>query len=295
MRPIPAPRVPNAIPLPDGNSRDWVTHPGPEIEERFTAVPCHARHTRVCLPAGVNLLDAVAQAAEAQGSDGACAVLNGLTLSQMSYVMPDGPVDDAHAAWYSETHQAQNITLNHATASVGRKDGEWFLHTHAIWSDGTTYMGHLLNDQCIVASDTYIDLWILTGARLTVTLDPETNFPLFYPEECAAQLPSNATLLTIRPHEDLHETIEIAAHQSGLSNARILGLGSLIGAGFKDAHPMASQLSEVLLLDKCVLNNGRLAHLNLACVDPKGRLYVGDVERGRGPVLVTFELLFLEE
>ena len=62
----------------------------------------------------------------------ACVILNHAPLAVLNYVMPDGPIDQGHAAWYSETHHGAMMRLDHATASVGRRDGEWFLHAHAM-------------------------------------------------------------------------------------------------------------------------------------------------------------------
>lgn len=279
--------------MPDGDSRDWVTHPGPESPERYTLAPCHARQAQLRLSHGNTLLDAVAQAVEAEGADGACAILDGVALSQMRYVMPDGPADETHAAWYSDTYHARNISLDRATASVGKKDGEWFLHTHAMWLAETPSMGHLLNDQCILEKDCTITAWLTYGARLEVSLDPETQFPLFRPERLSSQALSNAALLTIRPHTDLRETLEIATHEAGFSDAQIHGLGSLIGAGFVDAPPMSSTLSEVLLLERCRIRDKQCLALPLACVDPTGQIYQGDLVKAKGPVLVTFETLIV--
>ncbi|WP_425102054.1 hypothetical protein [Tropicibacter sp. S64] len=293
MRPIPAPRRADATPMPEGDSHDWVTHPGPVQAARQTLVPCHARHARATLPKGMTLLDAVAQAVDAEGADGACAILDGLRLAQMHYVMPDGPADDAHAAWYSETHRTGGITLDRATASVGMKDGAWFLHTHAKWTEDAPAMGHLLNDHCTLAEECTVSLWLLTGARMAVATDPETNFPLFRPEPRPWQSAPNAALLTIRPHEDLRPALETACAGAGFADATIHGLGSLIGAGFTDAPPMRTPLSEVLLLDGCRIEDGICRALPLACVDPVGHLHAGDLARGQGPVLVTFEVLLV--
>lgn len=295
MRPIPAPRYADAPPMPDGDSRDWVIHKGPEQSPRYTLAPCHARRMTLRLAAGMTLLEAVARGVEAEGADGACAILDGVPLSVMNYVMPDGPIDDDHAAWYSETHHGTDIRLDRATASVGRRDGEWFLHTHAMWAAGAPAMGHLLNDQCTVAEDCEIEAWLLFGAWLAVSRDPETRFPLFRPETGTPQGPVQAALLTVRPHEDLRTTLETACAQMGFANAVIHGIGSLIGAGFNDAPPMAAPLSEVLLLEGCRIREGRCTGLPLACVDPAGGIFQGDLSTGKGPVCVTFEMLVVSD
>ncbi|WP_323769298.1 hypothetical protein [Antarctobacter sp.] len=279
--------------MPDGNSRDWVTHPGPEQPERYALIPCHARRALLHLKAGMTLLNAIGAEVGAAGADGACAILDGVGFSDMHYVMPDGPADDAHAAWYSETHIAKDITLDRATASVGLRDGAWFLHTHAIWGGDTPAMGHLLNDLCVLARDCTVEVWLLTGARLEVTLDPETKFPLFQPHPCTVQALPNAALLTVRPHEDLHTALESACAEAGLPDVQVHGLGSLIGARFTGAPPMSSTLSEVLLLAGCLVRDGRCLDLPLVCVDPSGQIYQGNLVPTKGPVLVTFEMLLV--
>lgn len=295
MRPIPAPRAADALPMPDGDSRDWVVHPGPEQQPRFTLAPCDVRLASLSLAAGHTLLDAVAGAVEAEGADSACVVLDGVPLSALNYVMPDGPMDRNHAAWYSETHRERGIRLTRGTASVGRRDGDWFLHTHAMWMTGRACMGHLLNDQCVLAQDCRVRAWLIAGACLEVAPDPETRFPLFRPAPRNPVDAPRAALLTIRPHEDLRRTIEAACAEMGLADASIHGIGSLIGAGFADAPPMSAPLSEVLLLDGCIVEDGSCLNLPLACVDPAGAIFEGDLNVGEGPVCVTFEMLIVAE
>ncbi|ASM70980.1 hypothetical protein SULPSESMR1_00141 [Pseudosulfitobacter pseudonitzschiae] len=86
-----------------------------------------------------------------------------------------------------------------------------------------------------------------------------------------------------------------AASDDAYDNASVHGIGSLIGAGFRDAPPMAAPLSEVLLLDGCTVCDGSCVQLPLACVDPEGTIFSGDLNRGEGPVCVTFELLVIKE
>ncbi len=293
MRPIPAPRRADAIAMPEGDSRDWVVHPGDEPPERFKLSRCCARKIEAVLPKGAILLDAVASIVEVEGADGACAILDGVSLSKMHYVMPDGPADEIHAAWYSDTYVTEDVTLDWAISSVGLKDDAWFLHTHAIWESGGTQVGHLLNDHCVLATDCSVTIWLISGVRLEVALDPETQFPLFGPNELYAVEEPNAALLTIKPHEDLRKTLEMACEKAGISRAKVFGLGSLIGAGFLDAPPMHSTISEVVLLEGCSVEKGRCTALPLICVDPAGKTYSGDLAYGNGPVLVTFELLLI--
>ncbi|MCA2011941.1 hypothetical protein LCM17_10630 [Cereibacter sphaeroides] len=292
MRDLPPPRIPDAVPMPGGDSRDWVQHPGPEQQPRHTALPCRAETVTLELPAGAVLLEAVAEAVAASGADGACVVLDGVQLAQAHWVMPDGPADDQHAAWYSETYSGRDITLDRATASVGQRDGAWFLHCHALWrQEGGLRMGHLLNDACTLGAPARIEAHLIFGARLDVTPDPETRFPLFAPMARGEAAGANAALITIRPHEDLHAALAEACREAGLERAALHGIGSLIGAGFRAGPAMSASLSEVLLLPGCRFEGGQCTALPLAAIDPFGGIHQGDLLPGEGPVCVTFEVL----
>ncbi len=299
MRRIPGPIVENAAPMPGGNSRHWIRHPGKEVHPRYTLLPCGVQPAKLQLKAGENLQDTVGQAVEAEGADGACAILDGLSFSTMPYVMPDGPVDDEHAAWYSETHIATNAKLEKGTASVGKRDGSWFLHSHAMWHAEETGLGHLLNEQCIIAEDCTIDTWLLRGARLEVAHDSETNFFLFGPVGTSPKGQLEETrrggLLTIRPHEDVRTTIETACSELRFENASIYGIGSLIGAAFSNSSPMSAQMSEIFLLQGCEVRGRKCTNLPMTCVDPWGRSFSGDLLANQGPVCVTFELLIVAQ
>lgn len=278
-------------------SREVLRHPGRELSPRFSVAGCQAKPVRFDLQPGQSLLDAITVEMERLGGDAAVLQLDGIALEDMHYVIPAGARDDSHAAWYSETYTCKAAQLQHATAMVGRKDGQWFVHCHALWRSGGqgVLMGHLLNDQCRVTAPFAARGHVLTGAMLEVALDPETNFPLFHVRRAAEVAVANGALLTIRPHEDLRGTIERACAELGIGDARLIGLGSLIGAEFRDAGPMLSPISEVLLLDGARVRDGRCEALPLICVDPQQATFRGDLNAGAGPVCVTFEMLILAE
>ena len=97
---------------------------------------------------------AVTAAMNGAGCDCAVIRLDGLCMGPYSYVMPDQSPDDEHVAWYSPTHSGKLATLDQATAVIGRRDGDWFLHCHAIWEDRDTgrHAGHLIPDQVMITA-----------------------------------------------------------------------------------------------------------------------------------------------
>lgn len=240
------------------------------------------------------LADSIKRDMIENGADTAIVLLDGIFLSSARYLIPGEPKDAQHAAWYSETFSASDIRIEHGTAIVGRKNGEWFLHCHALWHDEKTkqtYAGHLLTDQSILGEAQSIEIMGYEGGAFEATFDPETNFTLFQLTKGEPQTQINAAIITIRPHEDLRETIDKITTELNIQSGRLFGIGSIIGAEFHNAPRMQSYLSEILLLPGARIENGRCTALPLACVDDKLAIYRGDLKAGGGPVLVTAELL----
>jgi predicted DNA-binding protein with PD1-like motif len=277
-----------------GDGRDRIRHPGPPSPVRIDAHPAIVRRTTLHLSAGSELLDALGAALDAEGCDGAAVVLSGLKLARFDYVGPDRSRDGKHAAWYSQTHSDADTGLAVATATLGRKDGAWFFHCHALWGIGrdAPMAGHLLPGAVMLAEDADVDAWLLTGARMEVSPDPETNFAFFQPRTVGAGGP--ARLVRIAAHEDLTEAIEQVCADAGIADATLIGLGSFIGAGFEDAAPMHSPISEVVLLGGSCVTGGR-ARIEALCVDPEGGIFRGRLRPGFAPICVTFELLIAPE
>ncbi|RAH99290.1 DUF296 domain-containing protein [Acuticoccus sediminis] len=266
-----------------------ITHPGPRNAIRQHVVPGIARRVPVRLAAGRILMDAVADAMEEIGCDSAILVLDGLALGPYRFVMPRfGSPDGIRVAWYSDTHEGVSAVLEHGVASVGRKDGAWFLHCHAVWDvDSEPKSGHLLPDQVTIGADSTVTAFAFWGGVFDVTADEETHFSFFRarPTSPPAGAP-NAAIATLAPFEDLVTVMPGLAAPYGGTSAPLYGLGSVIGADFAEGPSMESLASEVLTLPGATA--GRIP---LHCVDPDGGMFRGDLLKGAGPVLITFELM----
>lgn len=279
------------------DGRDRIRHPGPAGSPRIHVAPGRARDVVLRLPAGAPLMAAVAAEMDRLGCDSAVADLGGLRIGPYSYVGPDRSPDDKHAAWYSATHRGAAATLAAATAVIGTREGAWWLHCHAHWDAETTApkAGHLLPDQVTIAEDAEIPALAFEGGRYNVVHDAETNFPFFRAQPTQSEprpaAPPNAVIATIAPHEDLHAAIARIADRTGLKNARLMGIGSLIGAEFSDAPAMDSPISEALILRGATWSAADGARLPMLCVDPAGDIFSGDLVPGGAPVCVTFEVI----
>tara|TARA_R110002124_G_scaffold51240_3_gene148156 strand:+ start:854 stop:1690 length:837 start_codon:yes stop_codon:yes gene_type:complete len=271
-------------------SRDLIRHPGPKRSDRILSARGTVTTRTVTLPRGSVLMQAVAQAMDDAGCDSGVMVLDGLRIGPYRYVMP-GPSHDAdHAAWYSAPRDGGSGKIVFGTAIVGRRDGAWWLHCHARWTDGdATRMGHLLPDDVKLSEDAQITLHAFKGGAFEVLHDAETNFSIFH--AMGGMADGNAVIAKINPHEDISSALETLIHRAGFARANIHGIGSLIGAAFDGAPPMTSPISEVLIPPGAIWNGA--LHLPMECVDPDNGQYAGLLTKGHAPVCVTFEVMIV--
>ncbi|MEJ8472739.1 hypothetical protein [Roseibium algae] len=275
-----------------------IQHPGSRTSPRRHVVSGAARIFEFDLPEGMTLMAAVAKVMDETGCDSAVVRLDGLSIGPYNYVMPDQSPDGQHVAWYSKTYLGDAARLQQGTAIIGRRDGDWFLHCHAVWQDSECgrCAGHLLPGEVIVASSYFGKGYAFDGGCFDVTPDAETNFSFFRPriiENSQNITQENAAIVSLAPHEDLSTSVAELSEELGLRNAHVLGIGSLIGADFRDEPSMESPISEVLLLDGARVNSSDEPYLPTFCVDPEGNFFEGQIVSGRAPVCVTFELILV--
>ncbi len=295
------------------NSRKLICHPGEESASRHVSALGTVTTHSVTLPAGSILLSAVSTVMNSIGGDSGVVVLDGAHLGPFNYVMPDQSQDGLHAAWYSDTHTCDRAQLRNATAIIGKRDGQCWLHCHALWdAEGHSSdlasshnsnqksghknghkngMGHLLPDQVTITDNVEATLYEFNGGSFNVELDTETAFPIFHVQGSLKS--GNAFIAKVNPHEDIATTIEQLITEAGFSSARVFGIGSLIGTQFENDSPMLCPISEVLIGSDAKWKNQTLT-LPMHCVDIDGNLFSGNVRNGDAPVLVTFELLVIE-
>lgn len=267
-----------------------IRHPGQKSPVRRHVVPVLLQRRTVRLAAGGELLEALGEAVDAAGFDSAIVLLEGLIMGPYHYVIPDwNSPDGRRAAWYSETRRGERALIEQAAATVGRKNGAWFFHCHAVWDSQTPDQkaGHLLPGQVTIAEDATVTLLGVNGGRFEVADDEETGFSLFRPFATGSITgKANAALIGLAPFEDVGDAAHDVATDLGLADPRIYGIGSLIGAPFEDGAPMASLISEVVLLD-----GARPQAMRFHCVDADAGNFRGTLRPGQAEVCVTFEMI----
>jgi predicted DNA-binding protein with PD1-like motif len=279
-----------------------IRHPGAPLEPRVLAVPCRARRLQVTFRPGISVLSAVAEALAPLGIESAVVEIRGGAFDPLVYVMPAESDDGEHAAWYSETYAPQGrAEIEALSFTYGRREGEPFLHCHGVWrhADGLRRAGHLMPGEACFAEPVEATIIALSGAILDQLDDSETKFRLFTPvaHEGPDREGGPAVLCRVKPSEEICSAIERTAKQYGIERASLHGVGSLVGCDFVDGQHMASIASELFIREGTVrlVGGEPVAAVNIDNGDINGRIFEGEIERGRNTVCVTFELVIVEQ
>ncbi|MDR6738782.1 putative DNA-binding protein with PD1-like motif [Herbaspirillum sp. 1173] len=278
-----------------------VRHPGPPDPQRIVALAGPAMHLNFTLEAGMNLRDAISIPLSRAGLDGGTVRFANLPVSLLHFLMPALAVDDQHAAFYSAPQAMEEGTvIEYACATVGRKDGEPFVHCHAIWRgrDGQRQGGHLMMEKTVAGASTPAQAWGLQDATMATRYDPETNFTLFYPTRLSDQTLSSSgkrvVLARIRPDQDLTIAVEQVCAENGMRDAVVRGsVGSIIGAEFEDGRVLEDRATEILIRSGEVRDG--VGRLDIGLINPQGQVCEGVLARGCNPVLICFELVLEEK
>lgn len=275
-----------------------VQQPGPPPPERAVVVPVRAESWAVTLPAGALLRDALAEALDAAGFDGAVFGLAGATFAPFAYVMPALSPDGRTAAWYSATHTPAGVTVLEAGAlTLGLRDGAPFFHGHGIWREasGAKGGGHLLPETCTLAEDTRLAGLGFRGARFETGPDPETGFTLFAPVPIGPPPAApNALALRLRPNQDMTRALEALAAQHGLGPAWLYGgVGSTIGVRWADGTGQEVGFATELAVTEAAIDPAGDSRIAAVLVDLNGRLAAGTLLPDDNPILMTLEAVLV--
>jgi predicted DNA-binding protein with PD1-like motif len=278
-----------------------IDQPGPPAPERIQWVAARGRAFSFTLQAGLPLLEAVRRGFAAGGFTGGVLRWTSGALGPFAYVMPALSKTPDHAAFYSDTFRAADITrLKLAAMTFGERDGAPFFHCHALWrqADGRAGGGHILPEETVVAEPSAVEAFGIDGAVFAAEPDPETNFKLFGPIASAAtgtETTSRAFALRLRPNRDFAGALEAFCRERGIVSARLHGgVGSTIGARFADGRIVEPFATELAVSSGVIVSGtgGALeAELDIALVDYEGGTAEGRLLRGDNPVLMTMELV----
>ncbi|SNT26101.1 PCC domain-containing protein [Rhodococcoides kyotonense] len=276
-----------------------LVHPGPQASGRLESVPCRSVVERVSLEPGLRLIDAIDSQLDRLGMDSAQIELLGGPLARVSYCIPDLCHDGSRAAWYSDTYEAvAPVTIIGGSATVGRRDGERFMHCHAAWFDAYGQMrgGHLWLDTVVGATPVEVVVHAFDSVALTSGEDEETLMPVFTPTAVHSGSGSRTAVMTrVRPGMEIHDAVREVMGNAGMRRASVRGsLGSLVGAtllrdgGFVSVDGPATEVAIAGHIDAGAV------HLSALVMDRHGEVFVGELAERGNLVAVTFELLVEE-
>jgi len=279
-----------------------LVHPGTAAPARLTSVASGVVVERLSLAPGHRLVDAIDEELVRLGLDSAQVDLVGGPLRRVSYCFPALSTDGATAAWYSATHEAVvPAELVGGSATVGRRDGERFMHCHAAWFDafGELRGGHLWADTVVGEAPVEVVLHAFDAATLTSDTDEETRMPVFTPSVVARlDAPGarrRAVMSRVRPGIELHDAIHQVMAVAGFTRASVRGsLGSLVGATLVREDGVATSVgpaTEVALSGHVSADD---THLTGIVIDRYGMVAIGELAEAGNLVAVTFELLVEE-
>ncbi len=284
------------------SARPPIVHPGPVAPQRHALAWAKAVPLDFILACGEAVETGLAKAIAAAGCDSACVEIDGGRFDPFRYVLPAASPDREHAAWYSATVVPEGgVTIQRATAIVGRRDGAGFVHCHGLWREiaGQSALGHMLSPESFPSEDVRVRGVGLSGAVFESRHDPETNFRLFAAEPVGGSEAGGASALavTLRPNQDISYALEAICDGVGIRRASILGIGSLNGARFQNGPAMHSYASEFFVTEGRLEETpaGPIVRLDIAIVDMEGVIFRGRLVRGENPICVTAELVVVPD
>ncbi|PTW99781.1 hypothetical protein [Pararhodobacter aggregans] len=269
-----------------------LVHPGPAPARRWAVAPCRAEPVDLVLPVADRLADSVALALA--DFDGGWLEIEEATLGTLDFVIPGEDPTGAHAAWYAGPYRMGAGRIVHLGLHAGRKEGGPWLHGHGAFAapgwEGPDF-GHILPFESRLAQPIRARGWGLKGARLEVSADTETHFPLFQPVALGAG--GNAALVTLRPNQDITLALEAAVAEAGIRDGRVYGLGSVVRPKL-EGQPRIDSFATELLLTEAEVRGGR-ARLGIEVVTLQGARHRGVLERGENGVCITAEVLVVAD
>lgn len=284
-----------------------IVHPGIPDLQRLIAIPSRMRPIQAVSSTGLTLLDTLVEIADQFQVKSGAFRLNGGAFTTFSYVMPALSTSPEHAVYFSQTYAVQGeVELETASVTFGQRDGDPWLHCHAVWIEpgGRRHCGHLLPDQVRVAKPMSVTGVGLIDAVFSVTPDAETHFSLFQPfaitpntelESHLADELHESYALRLAPNEDISLALEQFCFSRGIKNAVIVGgVGSTVGAVFQDGSVVEPFVTELLIRSGRIhttMTEHPRAELDIAMVDYQGGISEGRLLAGANPVLVTVELV----
>jgi predicted DNA-binding protein with PD1-like motif len=284
-------------------------HPGPRLTPRVQTVTTRSAAVHATLSPGVRLIDGLAEILGSTDATCAQVEITGGIFDRISYCVPAECPDGSVVATFSETREARTpAQLLAGSVTVGFRNGERFMHCHAMWLDaeGEIQGGHLWPETVVGGVPVHVVVHPLPGISTVNARDPETCMPVFTPhydadrsDEPSPVRGSRVAMSRVRPGEDITAAIRQVCVEQGFRAAVVrAGVGSLVGACLRRGHDVFDvdgPATELATIAGRVRPDTADVELSAIVVDRHGDVHAGVLVPGRNPVAITFELLIFED
>ena len=216
-------------------------HPGPRLLPRVQTVTTRSTAVHAELSPGVRLIDGLDEILASTDATCAQVEITGGIFDRISYCVPAECPDGSVVCTFSETREARTpAQLLVGSVTVGFRDGERFMHCHAVWLDaeGEIRGGHLWPETVVGGVPVYAVVHPLPGITTVNARDPETCMPVFTPHPAADRSVESqpvrgarVAMSRVRPGEDITTVVRQVCAEQGFRGAVVrAGVGSLVGA-----------------------------------------------------------------
>ncbi len=252
-------------------SERFLRQPGLARSERFESFESVSHRFEFTLAPGLSINEAIARPLRASGIKAASLVLEGGAFAPLHYLMPALSTDGHHAAWYSDVFSPAGETrFENGNVSFGERDGEPFIHCHAVWieQDGQFRAGHVLPHETIISHPIHAIAWGVKEVRMVSEPDEETAFTLFHPVPSEKTITVNngsrTVIARVCPNEDIISALEAICRKHGFAAATLRGgIGSLIGARYADGSKVEDIATEVFVTQGFVSSQSTGTHVDI--------------------------------
>lgn len=289
-----------------------LTHPGPRTNQRIIVAEGTSTGILIELTPGEPLMKQLTDAVRSLDFSSGFAEIYGGTVSPLQYCIPIPGDGVSRTVSYSERRFSAGGELVVASATIGKRDGNPFVHCHALWQTGESRRGgHLWPETLSGTTRPMAAIYGIQGVDWISTDDPETNMPVFTPHQSNTTGSETETSMTqaqrtvvarVLPNEDLLGAVKVICRDQKISQGVVrAGLGSLNGAVFIDHETGEHRIvdgpgTEVISVVGTVMEKDGDYEVNLQAtlVDRHGVVHAGQLAEEVNLVAITFELTIQE-
>ena len=226
-------------------------HPGPRLMPRVQTVTTRSTAVHAELSPGVRLIDGLDEILASTDATCAQVEITGGIFDRISYCVPAECPDGSVVCTFSETREARTpAQLLVGSVTVGFRDGERFMHCHAVWLDAEgqiraatcgrrpSWAGFRCTRSCIPFPASPPST---RGTRRRACPFSRRTPPRSGSDESGPARGARVAMSRVRPGEDITAAVRRVCVEQGFGMAVVrAGVGSLVGACLRRGHDVVN-------------------------------------------------------